>query len=170
MPGNVSIAAFVLGAVLLLISLIGGRFKIFGVEISKTAGRFSRIISGILGLLLVSFGIWNSVKLPLPPLKIGYELRLDSESIKRKPKWTFNQALEDYKISEKQYTNNNVQGFYNGVQIKFTGRGYELFLDYEAVGKEPNWIYSKALENYKWNKDNYPEKVVDAFYNGKELH
>ena len=33
MPQNLSIAAFVLGAILLLVAIVGGGFKLFGAEI-----------------------------------------------------------------------------------------------------------------------------------------
>jgi cytochrome c-type biogenesis protein CcmH/NrfG len=60
MPGTIPIAAFVLGAVLLLIAIVGGRFKIFGAEISGVAGRTGRIVAGLAGGLLISFGLLTS--------------------------------------------------------------------------------------------------------------
>ena len=53
MPESLSIAAFVFGAVLLLIAFVGGNFKIFGAELSRTAGPVIRVISGVLGLVFV---------------------------------------------------------------------------------------------------------------------
>jgi len=52
-----SMAAFVLGAVLLLIAFVGGSFKIFAAEISGSAGRLTRWTSGGLGLVLILIGL-----------------------------------------------------------------------------------------------------------------
>jgi hypothetical protein len=52
MPQNMTIAAFVFGAVLILVGLMGGRFKVFDVEVSGTAGTFPRIIAFVLGAVL----------------------------------------------------------------------------------------------------------------------
>jgi len=56
MPASLSIGAFVLGAVLLLIALLKGGFKIFGAEVSGTAGSSGRVIAFILGLVFVIVG------------------------------------------------------------------------------------------------------------------
>lgn len=45
MPTSVTIGAFVLAAVLLLVGLVGGRFKLFGAEVSGEAGRAGRILA-----------------------------------------------------------------------------------------------------------------------------
>jgi len=52
MPENLVIGLFVFGAVLILISLVGGRFKIFSVAVSSNiSSPFIRIIAFILGIL-----------------------------------------------------------------------------------------------------------------------
>jgi hypothetical protein len=67
MPQNITIAAFVFGAVLLLIALLSGGFKIFGVEISGTTSSPGRIIAGVAGTLLIIIGLYSSVeKRPTP--------------------------------------------------------------------------------------------------------
>jgi len=88
MPQNVTIGAFVFGAVLVLIALLTGGFKIFGVEISGTTGRLQRIIAGVLGILLIIVGIYGLVPsghdsravLPrngsLQPVPLAFENRL----------------------------------------------------------------------------------------------
>jgi hypothetical protein len=43
MPENLAIGAFVLGSVLLLVSLLSGGFKLFGAEVSGTTGRIGRV-------------------------------------------------------------------------------------------------------------------------------
>jgi hypothetical protein len=58
MPQSISIGAFVLGGVLLLVALVGGNFKIFGAEVSaKISSVPIRILAGLLGLsfVLVAF-------------------------------------------------------------------------------------------------------------------
>jgi len=54
-------AAFVLGAVLLLIALVGGRFKLFGAEVSEAVGGTGRAIAGVMGIALIVFGLYGSV-------------------------------------------------------------------------------------------------------------
>lgn len=60
MPENIAVAAFVVGAVMLLISIVGGKFKIFGAEVSTMAGTTGRVLAGVLGTMLIGFGLYNS--------------------------------------------------------------------------------------------------------------
>jgi hypothetical protein len=62
MPQNIELAAFVLGAVLLLLALTTGGFKIFGAEMRGTAGRWSRAVAGICGAILIGFAVWHSLQ------------------------------------------------------------------------------------------------------------
>jgi len=50
---------FGFGAVLIMLSLVGGNFKIFGAEVSGTAGKIGRITALVIGLFMVllSFGL-----------------------------------------------------------------------------------------------------------------
>jgi hypothetical protein len=64
MPPSITIAAFVLGAVLLLIAILRGGFKIFGAEVNGTAGRFGRIFAGLLGVILIGIGLFSSLDRP----------------------------------------------------------------------------------------------------------
>lgn len=57
MPSSLAIAAFVLGAVLLLVALLKGGFKIFGAEVSGTAGAGGRIFAFVAGLVLLGVGL-----------------------------------------------------------------------------------------------------------------
>lgn len=56
MPGTLSIGAFVLGAVLLLVSLLSGGFKIFGAEVSGGTSTSARVIAFVLGLAFIGVG------------------------------------------------------------------------------------------------------------------
>jgi len=71
MTQSITVAAFVFGAVLLLIALLGGNFKIFGAEISGTAGRAGRLAAGVAGIVLIAIGLFEgfqpSPTLPPPP-------------------------------------------------------------------------------------------------------
>jgi len=60
LPQSITIAAFVFGAVLLLIALLGGGFKIFGAEVSGKAGAFGRPVAGITGMVLLLLGLFGS--------------------------------------------------------------------------------------------------------------
>ncbi len=57
MPQSVPLAAFVFGAVLLLISLVSGGFKIFGAEVPGSAGRTARFLSFFIGIILIIVGL-----------------------------------------------------------------------------------------------------------------
>lgn len=57
MPQSLAIGAFVLGAVLLLIALLGGGFKIFGAEVSTGGtGKVGRVLAFVIGLALLGVG------------------------------------------------------------------------------------------------------------------
>jgi hypothetical protein len=62
MPQNIEVAAFVLGAVLLLLALTTGGFKIFGAEMHGTAGRWSRALAGIGGAALLGLTLWHTLQ------------------------------------------------------------------------------------------------------------
>jgi hypothetical protein len=67
MPQSILIAIFVLGAVLILIAIVGGKFKIFGSEVSGTVGRAGRAVSAVTGTVLIIFGLiksFNSSEVP----------------------------------------------------------------------------------------------------------
>ncbi len=56
MPPSITIGSFVLGAVLLLVAILGGGFKIFGAEVSGNTGTLGRLVAGTLGIILISIG------------------------------------------------------------------------------------------------------------------
>ncbi len=91
MPGNLAIGAFVLGAILLLVSLLSGGFKIFGAEISGTTGKTGKIISFVLGLVFIITGFSTSGTAPsnvIPdpdPVPIGPGPRGDDPSVLPEP-------------------------------------------------------------------------------------
>src|SRR5271168_1440422 len=59
MPQSLTIGIFVLGAVMLLLALVSGGFKIFGSEIPGVASRWGRIIAFFLGVVLVGFSLFH---------------------------------------------------------------------------------------------------------------
>ncbi len=61
MPQNIVIAAFILGGLLLLVALTNGAVKVFGAEVSGTAGRTGRVLAGIFGLLILGAAFWLSL-------------------------------------------------------------------------------------------------------------
>ena len=46
---------------MLLISILGGKFKIFGAEVSAVAGPTGRIVAGVAGAILVGIGLYSSL-------------------------------------------------------------------------------------------------------------
>ena len=65
---SITIAASGLGAVLLLIAILHGSFKIFGAEIDGSAGRFGRFFAGLLGVILIGVGLFSSFYKSAPEL------------------------------------------------------------------------------------------------------
>lgn len=59
MPQTPLIGVLVLGAVLLLLSLVSGSFKIFGSEIPGAANRVARTVAFIIGISLIGFALWH---------------------------------------------------------------------------------------------------------------
>ena len=58
MPQSISIAVLVLGGVLLLVAITGGKFKIFEAEIdSAVSSKLVRLISGAIGLILITVAL-----------------------------------------------------------------------------------------------------------------
>ena len=62
MPQNITLAAFLLGAVLILLAISAGNFRIFGVEMSGANGTWSRLVAGIVGLAVLSIALWPNLK------------------------------------------------------------------------------------------------------------
>jgi hypothetical protein len=60
MPQSLAMGAFVLGAVLLLISLLSGGFKIFGAEVSGTTGIIGRLVAFVIGIFFLVIGFSNT--------------------------------------------------------------------------------------------------------------
>ncbi|MGH7467856.1 MAG: hypothetical protein ACRENP_07680 [Longimicrobiales bacterium] len=57
MPSNLAIGAFVLGGVLLLISVLRGGFKLFGAEVTGSAGGGGRVVAFVAGVALIVTGL-----------------------------------------------------------------------------------------------------------------
>lgn len=76
MPENLKIGAFVFGAILVLIALLGGNFKLFGAEIAATiSNRFLRFIAFSLGTIFLVVAVHspnsgNISVVPTPPLQV----------------------------------------------------------------------------------------------------
>jgi len=65
MPQSLSIAALVLGGVLLLVAITGGKFKIFAAEVdSPVSSKPVRLISGLIGIILVVAAL--TIRTPAP--------------------------------------------------------------------------------------------------------
>ncbi|ASC72312.1 hypothetical protein XM38_032690 [Halomicronema hongdechloris C2206] len=70
MPDSIQIGILVLGAVLLLIAILGGNFKLFGAEVTATvSNRFLRFTAFALGtaLLIIAIGLPAFESTPPPP-------------------------------------------------------------------------------------------------------
>lgn len=64
MPQSLAIGSFVLGGVLLLIAVVGGRFKLFGAQVEGSAGPFARLFAGLFGLVLLAAGFGSELAKP----------------------------------------------------------------------------------------------------------
>jgi len=69
MPPNLSIGAFVLGGVLLLLSVVSGGFKLFGAEVTGSAGRTGRVVAFMAGVVLIVTGFLHDG--PEPPTRVA---------------------------------------------------------------------------------------------------
>ena len=69
MPPSISIGELVLGAVLLLLALLGGRFKIFGFEFAGMVQRSIRWFAGLLGGSLLLWVLIPARQNPNPTTK-----------------------------------------------------------------------------------------------------
>lgn len=67
MPENLIITAFIFGAILILLALVGGRFKVFGAEISGTVGKLARTIAFGLGAIIITFTLLEILRQTKPP-------------------------------------------------------------------------------------------------------
>ena len=74
MPNSIEIAFFVFGAILLLIALLGGNFKLFGADIASTvANNYIRFLSFFLGCFFIGLVLFPINKVdsrprPIPPV------------------------------------------------------------------------------------------------------
>jgi len=59
MPETLAIGIFVLGAVMLLLALVSGSFKIFGSEMPGLSSRTARVIAFAIGAGLVGFSLYH---------------------------------------------------------------------------------------------------------------
>lgn len=66
MPQNLSIAAFVLGAILLLVAIVGGGFKLFGAEIPSGISSGNRKAALIFGLIVLTLALLPERQKPEP--------------------------------------------------------------------------------------------------------
>lgn len=57
MPATIPVGAFIFGAILILIAIVGGGFEIFDVKISGTVGKTGRFIAGLLGAIFIVLGL-----------------------------------------------------------------------------------------------------------------
>jgi hypothetical protein len=100
MPQNITIAAFVLGAVLLLIAILRGGFKIFGAEVDGTPGRFGRIFAGLLGVILIGIGLFSSLYKPsLPPTSGPQKAGSDGSSSGQATSTNANQSQSEQTVN-----------------------------------------------------------------------
>ncbi len=60
MPQTIETGAFAFGAILLLLALVSGGFKIFGAEVSGAANTLGRVLAFVLGLSLIGLAVYVS--------------------------------------------------------------------------------------------------------------
>jgi hypothetical protein len=68
MPQSITIGAFIFGAILVLIAILGGNFKLFGAEIATTISNpFLRFLAFMLGVVFLLISIAGNNPNPPPP-------------------------------------------------------------------------------------------------------
>jgi hypothetical protein len=60
-PGSLALAAFVLGAILLLLALVGGGIKLFGAEVPGKVGKAGRVFALAGGAVLIAFALLHDL-------------------------------------------------------------------------------------------------------------
>lgn len=66
MPTTIPVAAFIVGAVLVLIAIIGGNLEMFGIKMSGPIRKGTRLVAGLVGSGFIGLALWLSI-FPLPP-------------------------------------------------------------------------------------------------------
>src|SRR6185503_9480034 len=59
MPPSVLLGTFILGAILLLVALLGGAFELFNAKVLGPVGKIERVIAGIVGTVLIIIALAN---------------------------------------------------------------------------------------------------------------
>ena len=145
-PPNLAIAAFIFGAILLLVGLLGGQFKISAFEMSGRVTLGVRIVAGILGCVLIAVGVLVNLR-PASPQVISEPAAPSSPVIPSvdKPADKFvddPQALGTWKSVDFV---SNIEDFVPG-QRRFSG---DLFLKQIEIfphGKTGGpWTWTKGL-------------------------
>ncbi len=68
MPSTLTLAVFVFGAVLLLIAIHGGPFKIFAAQITGKVSHVGRLAAGVVGVVMIVLAIRMGYQNPNPPV------------------------------------------------------------------------------------------------------
>lgn len=103
MPDNIEIASFVVGAILMLISILGGSFKIFGFESTSSVVDYRiRILSFLLGILLILFSLLPSIK----KAKDGWE---NQKTEKKQAPQAVSEKSSDCVLLKKQITQASIK-------------------------------------------------------------
>lgn len=100
MPTSIQVGVFVLGGVLILIAILGGKFKLFGAEIEATISNTPlRFVAGILGSVLLTIVLFtHNQSQPRPSIpSVDQNLQVYANSSKGMP-WT-NEENDVKKVS-----------------------------------------------------------------------
>ena len=111
-------------------------------------------------------GYYNGKKIHIG---IGYDI-IDSngEIVYQKTEWRLQQAIEHLRGYVQQEYKYGTHAYYNSKLIS-SGIGYELFWDGKLVGTSPEFSRKQAIHNLQWNMNQYPNKKVEGYYNGKRI-
>jgi hypothetical protein len=71
MPANLGIAGFVLGAILLLVAILGGKFEIFGAKVDGQVGFIPRVVALMAGIVFLAASPGQSFWKPIIDAEIA---------------------------------------------------------------------------------------------------
>jgi hypothetical protein len=101
----------------------------------------------------------------------GYELLIDGKSMRKETDWNASNALIDLVANVKSNPGRKVEGKFNGMLIKYYGKGYELYADGMEIkyGSPEQWLEWNAIEDYREMIEKGENENLLAFFNGEPL-
>ncbi len=172
MPPSLNIGLFVFGSVLVLLSLVVGKFNLFGVQVEGTVGKTGRVIAFLLGLVFIFAGLNRSQAVGsqqpqrVQDLSDNTERRTDTKTDAEKVKeymvgtWDFDvddpstkavyewemEFLSDGRFSQNVSVNGHLQTASNGTWSVLNTSSDRFTLTIRRPGEEPKYVGIRVID------------------------